>query len=233
MKKILIFAVALMLSTPLFAQDDVRSHIQVTGYASREIIPDEFTLTIEISESDSKGRRTLQEQEREMVEALKKADIDTKSDLRLADNSSDYFRRGVSLATRRYELTLHSNRELVAAFDALRPLALSSVTLTKARCTTLEEIRAALRREAIQNARTKASEIATAIDQSIGSCYYVVDYNSGGDMNFSARNYTKRVMNYDGISVAAESAVEEFVPEFSNERIDYTLQAKFELLPRE
>ncbi len=230
MRKIIIFAVALMLCEPLFAQELERNIIQVTGFASREITPDEFTLDIELSESDSKGRRTLQQQEREMIAALKGVDIDTNKDLRLADNSSDYFRRGVSVATRRYKLTLHSNYELTAAFDALRPLGLSSVTLTKAICTQLEEIRAELRREAILNARAKANEIATAIDQSIGSCIYVLDYNSGGDMNFSPRNYANRAKGYSSADFAAESEV--FVPEFTKERVEYSLQAKFELHPQ-
>ena len=93
-----------------------------------------------------------------------------------------------------------------------------------------EEIRAELRREAILNARAKANEIATAIDQSIGSCIYVLDYNSGGDINFSPRNYANRAKGYSSADFAAESEV--FVPEFTKERVEYSLQAKFELHPQ-
>jgi hypothetical protein len=89
---------------------------------------------------------------------------------------------------------------------------------------------AELRREAILNARAKANEIATAIDQSIGSCIYVIDYNSGGDINFSARNYANRAKGYSSADFAAESEV--FVPEFTKERVEYSLQAKFELHPQ-
>lgn len=228
MRTLLTIVLTLILSTPLYAMEHEPSFIQVTGNASREITPDKFTIKIEISENDSKGKRPLQEQEREIITALKKINIDTKEQLRLADNSSDYFRRGISLATRHYELTLNSSNELVAAFDALRPLGLSSVTLTKAICTNLEQIRAELRREAIINARDKASEIASAIGQSIGSCFYIVDYNTADEKNFA-----KRRIDYYDTPAIAESALDHFTPEFNSSYINYSLQAKFDLLPLE
>ena len=102
------------------------------------------------------------------------------------------------------------------------------MTLTKAICTNLEQIRAELRREAIINARDKASEIASAIGQSIGSCFYIVDYNTADEMNFAKR----RIDYYETIAIA-ESALDHFTPEFNSSYINYSLQAKFDLLPLE
>ena len=102
------------------------------------------------------------------------------------------------------------------------------MTLTKAICTNLEQIRAELRREAIINARDKASEIASAIGQSIGSCFYIVDYNTADEMNFA-----KRRIDYYETPAIAESALDHFTPEFNSSYINYSLQAKFDLLPLE
>lgn len=229
MKHIITFAIALLATLPLYAQNDEQGFVQVTGYASREVSPDEFTLSIEISEGDSKGRHALQEQEQAIVDALEAAKIDVDNNLRLVDNSSDYFRHGISLAQRRYELTLHSNDQLVAAFDALHPLGLSSVTLTKASCSTLEQIRDELRREAICNARNKAQNLAEAIEQSIGACIMIVDYNNDSNTNFSGLAF-KRKSNVEYAAVTVESP-KQFTPEFRSVRIEHQLSAKFELLP--
>lgn len=229
MKHILLFAIALLVATPLCAQNDEQGFIQVTGYASREVSPDEFTLSIKISESDTKGRRTLQEQENEMIKVLEAAQIDVDSDLHLVDNSSDYFRRGISLAERRYELTLHSNDELVAAFNALQPLGLSNVTLTKVTCSTLEQIRNELRCEAICDARNKAKDLAEAIEQSIGACIMIADFNNNTNTNFSSVALKRNTKVEYAVVTVSEPV--KFTPEFRSVRIEHQLNAKFELLP--
>ena len=226
MKRLLLLAMALVGATMAYAQEDSAS-VNVTGYAEVELVPDLFTLRITIAERDSKGKIAVDEQQRSMIKALKGVGIDTEEALKLANSSIDYYRRGDSLNTICYELTLNSSEELGAAFRALQPLGLSSVDITQATCSTLDESVAELRRQAIINARTKANDLAEAIGQSIGSCTYINDYNTSTHFNatmLKSRNGVAEAAYYDSSS--------EPQLDFRSEKLTYSVQARFELLPR-
>lgn len=221
-------AVALVVAFGVSAHEPETNEVIVNGYAERIVTPNKFTLAITISESDSKGRMSLDEQERNMTKALKAAGFDTDEALRLKDNFSSYNRRG-GYATRYYDLIVFGAEDLANAFATLESLNLHSVSLRSATCTNLDELRDELRREAIRDAKRNAEVLAGAIDQSIGRCTYIHDYNSNGDVVFN----TNSGMKMRGIgSIGYDAAVEEVASEpmeFAGSKISHTIQAKFEL----
>ena len=211
------------------AQESVRDEVVVNGYAERKVTPDKFTIAITISETDSKGRISLDEQEKAMIKCLRAEGFDTEEALRLKNNYSSYMRRG-AFATRDYELVVHGAERLSVALAALEELNLHSVSLSRATCTNLDAIREELRREAMRDAKHNAEVLAGAIEQEIGPCTYIHDYNSNGDVYFSVNRAMKsRAYAMDS---AAEGLVEEAEPmEFAETTITHTIQAKFQLLP--
>ena len=211
------------------AQESVRDEVVVNGYAQRKVTPDKFTVAITISETDSKGRISLDEQENAMIKCLRAEDFDIDEALRLKNNYSSYMRRG-ALATRDYELVVHGAERLSVALAVLEELNLHSVSLSSATCTNLDAIREELRREAMRDAKHNAEVLAGAIEQKIGPCTYIHDYNSNGDVYFSVNRAMKsRAYTMDS---AAEGFVEESEPmEFAETTISHTIQAKFQLLP--
>lgn len=231
MKRLILIAVAMFAAGSISAQQTSnKSFVQVYGYAEREVTPNEFTLSISIAERDSKGKISVAEQERAMIEALRHANIDVEEQLRLADSASNYFKRGISLTTTNYELKLNSSDELMAAMRALDPLALSSVELTRVANSNMDQIYAEMRREAIVDARTRANELAAAIDQKIGSCTAINDYNSSNSIVFRDHiNMKTRVMENRFTEKAAAYDAPEL--EFQSNKITYSVQASFVLLP--
>ena len=65
------------------AQESVRDEGVVYGYAERKVVPDKVTIAITISETDTKGRISLDEQERSIIRSLESAGFDTDEALRL------------------------------------------------------------------------------------------------------------------------------------------------------
>lgn len=229
MKRLILCALALVVAFGATAQETERNEVVVNGYAERMVTPNKFTIAIVISETDTKGRTSLDEQERDMMRVLKSAGFDTAEALRLKNNYSSYRRRG-TLATRNYEFTVFGAEDLSRAFEVLEGLNLHSVSLKSATCTNLDEIRAELRREAIRDAKQNAKVLAEAIDQEIGACTYICDYNSNGDVVFSVNSgMMKRAHSYDAAVV--ESATEMDAIEFADSKLSHTIQAKFQLLP--
>ena len=80
------------------------------------------------------------------------------------------------------------------------------------------------------DARAKASQLATAIGQGIGSCLYINDYNTSTHYNAAVMKSNRGRVSEE--AAAATDAVEaEPDLEFRSSKLTYNVQARFELLP--
>lgn len=230
MRRFILCALALVVAWGASAQESVRDEVVVNGYAERKVTPDKFTVAITISETDSKGRISLDEQERSIIKSLRAEGFDTDEALRLKNNYSSYMRRG-ALATRDYELVVHGAERLSVALATLEELNLHSVSLSRATCTNLDAIREELRREAMRDAKRNAEVLAEAIEQEVGSCTYILDNNSNGDVYFNVNSGVRirGISSFDDLSEAYAKKAEPM--EFAETTISHTIQAKFQLLP--
>ncbi len=233
MKKMMLFAAAMIaLSSFGFSAkaqtiEKQTPYVSVNGYSEIKVTPDEIFLSITLDESDTKGKVTLEEQRKAMFQALKRLKINLEEQLKVVDMSSEYFRRKSSLAATKYELKVGSATEAREVFEALDAVKVSNVNIVRAQCSKYEEYRAEARKAAIRDAKAKATQLAEAIEQSIGPCFEINDYNTSSQPVVVKRASMMRAANMD--SVAAEEAYVEPDIEFEQIRITYNVSAKFEL----
>lgn len=228
MKKIWILALAAFCSLAAVAQenDAYPSFVQVTGTAEREVVPDEIYLSITINERDSKGRITVEEQQRAMLAALRRQGVDVDKQLKMIDLTSSFLKKRTSVATAQYRLKLGSSAEVTRVWQVLDELGISQVNVEKVSHSELPRFKAEVRTEAMRAARDNASALAEAIGQRIGKCFYIYDSNSGIMPKFYAANTMVRAALADGIE-AVEEDME--AVEFRTIRLQYHVQAKFVL----
>lgn len=229
MKKIWLLMLAAALSLSALAQENVGpypSFVQVQGTAEREIIPDEIYLAITISERDSKGKISVEQQQREMLAALRRQGVDIERQLKMVDLSSSYFKKRTTVATAQYRLKLGSSAEVTRVWQALDELGISQVNVEKVSHSELARFKAEVRSDAIRAARDNARALAEAIGQQIGKCFYIYDSNSGIMPKFYAANTMMRAAMADGVE-AVEADME--AVEFRTIRLQYHVQAKFVL----
>ena len=135
MKKLILMAAVMLSVLPAAAQEQASkfdaSYIQVWGQAEKEITPDEFYLSVTINEKDSKGKISIQTQERAMLDALKKLGVDTQKQLRVVDMSSEYFKKGNALAWKQFQLKLNTPEQVAQVFGSLNDLGISNVSMEK------------------------------------------------------------------------------------------------------
>ena len=138
--------------------------------------------------------------------------------------SSEYYRRGSSLATTQYELKLTSAEAVSLVFVTLNKSGITNVAVSRTACSKINEYRKQARQEAILNAQSRARDLAEAVGQSIGVCYEINDYTN------EARETSSRVMMAKN-SVSADMASAETTPnvEFEQIVINYNVSAKFVL----
>ncbi len=230
MKRLILIAAVALMALPAMAQpyqEAYPSYIQVNGRAEKEITPDEFYLSITINERESKGKITVEQQQREMVAALKRMGINTEKQLKVANMSSEFFKKNTSVATAKYQLQLASPAQVMKVYQILDGIGISNVSILKVSHSKIDEMKQQVRVEAMQNAQQSARTMAQAVGQSIGKCFYIYDSNS--DMmpvyynNFAVMRSAK--MNAD----TAEGAADEEPLDFKTIKLQYNVQAKFVL----
>ena len=180
MKKLIAMAVVALMTLPAAAQmqEAYPSYIQVTGRAEKELTPDEFYLQIVINERDSKGKISVESQQRDMVAVLRKLGVDVEKQLKMANLSSEFFKKNTSVAMAKYQLQLGSSGEVAKVWQALDDLGISNISILKVTHSQLDKYKQEVRLEAMRNARESAQEMAGAIGQTIGKCFYIYDSNS-------------------------------------------------------
>ena len=114
MKKLILIAAVALMALPAAAQvqEAFPSYIQVNGRAEKEITPDEFYLSVIINERDSKGKISVESQQRDMIAALKRLGVNVEKQLKVANLSSEFFKKKTSVATAKYQLQLGSAAEV-------------------------------------------------------------------------------------------------------------------------
>lgn len=228
MKRFILAAAVALLALPAAAQvqEAFPSYIQVNGRAEREIAPDEFYLQIVINERDSKGKVSVESQQRDMIAALKRLGVNVEKQLKVANLSSEFFKKNTSVATAKYQLQLGSSVEVGKVWQALDGLGISNVSILKVSHSQLERYKSEVRVEAMRNAKQNAATLAEAIGQTIGKCFYV--YDSNNDVMPVFYN-NMAVMRSAKAFDAAEAAAGEEPLDFKTIKLQYSVQAKFVL----
>ena len=226
MKRFILAAAVALLALPAAAQvqEAFPSYIQVNGRAEREIAPDEFYLQIVINERDSKGKVSVESQQRDMIAALKRLGVNVEKQLKVANLSSEFFKKNTSVATAKYQLQLGSSAEVGKVWQALDGLGISNVSILKVSHSQLERYKSEVRVEAMRNAKQNAATLAEAIGQTIGKCFYV--YDSNNDVMPVFYN-NMAVMRSAKAFDAAEAAAGEEPLDFKTIKLQYSVQAKF------
>ena len=220
MKKLMLIAAVALMALPAAAQvqEAFPSYIQVNGRAEKEITPDEFYLSIVINERDSKGKISVESQQRDMIAALKRLGVNVEKQLKVANLSSEFFKKKTSVATAKYQLQLGSAAEVSKVWQALDILKVSH--------SKIDQYKEQVRVEAMQNAKQSAQTLAQAIGQSVGKCFYIYDSNNNVMPVFYDNMAVMRSAKAAGL---AEDAAADEPLDFKTIKLQYNVQAKFVL----
>lgn len=182
MKKMLFAAVMIVCAavgtaTAQVVEEKFPCYVEVSGYAERNVTPDTFYISIVLAEKDSKGKISVENQQRDMIAALKRIGVDTDKQLTMVDMTGEYFKKNNTLVTAQYRLKLTSAADVRRAYSLLSDIGISNVSMRSVSYSKIADVRNEVRVESIKNARDKASMLAVALDQTIGDCIRINDYS--------------------------------------------------------
>ncbi len=224
----------LLLSTAGWAQQGEKNFIdqpymEVTGKAEMEVIPNEIYLQIQLNESDTKNKVSLQVQEQRMIEALQDLGIDTQKDLRIKDAFSNFRRKIFSqndiLLSKKYELLVHDGVTAGKVLLALEKIDIANVSIDRVDHSEIEKFRRQVKVNAIKVAKEKAQELAQAIGQTAGKALYVQEVDFGG----FAPQYSNIALNQSAGSFDTGMKDKVASLDFETIKLQYTILCRFEL----
>lgn len=232
MKKFFLFAAgcaiasAFCLKAEAQIQESCRSYIEVNGYAEREVAPDVFYMNICLDEQDTKRKKSLEEEQHTMIKALKTAGIDTEKQLKQLSLDSRYFSRKTNLSRAEYELKLTRTEDVSKVWRVMDGLGISKVSFTKAECSRIAEVKGEVQAEAVRNAKAQAQNMAEAIGQQAGKCFYIFCSNGGVPVLYAQNRLMTKTMV---LNDSAESEEAEETVHFGHIKVTANVSAKFAL----
>ena len=207
-------------------------YIEVSALVDTLVVPDRIYVSITLNEADSKNKKSVEEQEKQLEMTLKKLKINTDKDLSVLGYSSDfkkYFLKGQNiLKTKKYSLLVRDAYTLGNVIISLEEAGISNTEVEKVEHSKSKELLLELNSEAVKRSRITADKLVKSLNQKAGKALYIYA-NESQDM------YGEEPLVYyrgrDPIEVSKISASEEFLRklDFQKMRFSVTVNIKYQL----
>ena len=208
-------------------------YIEVGATIDTLVVPDRIYVSITLNEADSKNKKSVEEQEKQLETILKKLKINTDKDLSVLGYSSDfkkYFLKGQNiLKTKKYSLLVRDAYTLGNVIISLEEAGISNTEVEKVEYSKSKELLLELKSEAVKKSRITADKLVKPLNQKAGKALYISDTNYGGIEDYeyvTVRNIALQEMDYK-----RESASEEFLRKLDFQKIKFstTVYVKYQL----
>lgn len=208
-------------------------YIEVSASVDTLVVPDRIYVSITLNEADSKNKKSVEEQEKQLEAILKKLKINTDKDLSVLGYSSDfkkYFLKGQSiLKTKKFSLLVRDAYTLGNVLISLEEAGISNTEVEKVEYSKSKELLLELKSEAVKRSRITADKLVKPLNQKAGKALYISDTNYGGIEDYeyaTVGNIALQEMDYK-----KESASEEFLRKLDFQKIKFstTVYVKYQL----
>lgn len=182
MKKVLILLFGFFFTISLLAQTknflDV-PYLETSARVDTLVTPDKIYLSITIQEKDSKGRKSVEEQENKMARSLQSLGINLDKQLVIKDLSSNFkkyfLRQKEVLKSKQYSLLVYSGKKAGEVMVALEKLNIANAYLEKTEYSKMDELELELKSLAVKKAKKKAEALTAPLGQKVGTAIHILD----------------------------------------------------------
>ncbi|MCV6629176.1 MAG: SIMPL domain-containing protein [Flavobacteriaceae bacterium] len=179
MKKLFLLLTLLVFGIGFGQEKQETPILKTQASFTTEVIPDRIYLGIQLSESDTKGRTSLEHLELQLKKVLENNQVDLKKQLTLGNLSSNfrkYFLKKQDVhKTKYYELVLYTAPQTSKILRELAQHAISNVRLLKTEYSKLEALKIELKGKAAAKAKKQAESMMAGLGQKLGLAIYVSD----------------------------------------------------------
>lgn len=230
MKRNVIILLAVFLGFSAIAQGQKnfidQNFIEVKGIAKMEVVPNEIYLNIHLDEKDTKNKESIEQLEKQMFVALKKAGIDLEKQLSVSDfasNLKNYFIKRTDIKkSKDFELLVHNSHTLAKVFVELEKIKISNINIIRVDHSEIEKYRKQVKINAIKAGKAKAEALTEAIGQKVGKAIYINETSSR-----YKNEYANTAIRIRGVSSLSEMNMPEL--DFQKIKLEYSVLLRFAL----
>lgn len=226
MRRFILFILTMttLFSTMEAQNKDQYRYIEVTGTAELEVIPNEIYLSIQLNEADWKNRRSLEQLEQDVINAIRKLGIPTEN-LSISGANSKLekeFWRGKQIYGRKdYVLKLTEADKIGQVMRELEQKKIANVNLLKVDHSDMDKFKKEVKILAMKNAKEKADYLLEAIGEKTAKPIYIQE------RNYSPPTYRSNM--YMAKSVDAAEYKKGYAIKFQEMKLIYEIFARFEI----
>ncbi|RLD78525.1 MAG: SIMPL domain-containing protein [Bacteroidetes bacterium] len=221
--------VAVIFSTAVFSQAKNyldKPYFEIRATADTLVTPDRIFIQINISESDTKGKISIEQLERKMYKTLKNIGIDTDENLRVDDMSSNYkkylLKKKDILKSKSFSLMVEDAKTLSKVFMGLENIGISKTSIKRIEYSKDKEVQFLMKQKALKIAQKEAKLLTNSIGQKIGKAIFISAQSY--PQNYARNDYQIRMKSEVAMAPAPPIDVE-----FKKMKISSSINIIFEL----
>lgn len=230
MKKLL-FTLIILISLHSFSQNKPltdKPFIEASGQADTLVIPNKIWINVTLMEKDSKGKKSVEELETDMIQKLKSIGINTEKDLSLnymSSNFKNYVLKQTDIfKSKSYSILVTDAKTTAKVFIGLEEIGISNVRIDKTENTEAKRIKLLLNAKAILNAKQTAESFTKPLNQKVGNAVQISNFD---DLSNQLNGRISGVLLTGYATKRYEAESNESNIEFEKIKISSSVQAKF------
>jgi len=182
MKKLL-FTFMMLVSLHSFSQNKNifdKPFIEASGQADTLVIPNKIWINVMLTEKDSKGKKSVEELEKEMIQKLESIGINTQKDVSLnymSSNFKNYVLKQTDIfKSKSYSVLVTDAKTTAKVFIGLEEIGISNVNIQKTENTEAKNIKLLINAKAIRNAKQTAESFTKPLNQKVGNAVQISNF---------------------------------------------------------
>ena len=228
--KNLLFALLIFITINAFSQNKSiyeKPFIEVSGQADTLVLPNKIWINVLLMEKDTKGKKSVEDLEKEMILKLQEIGINTDKNVSVKDMSSNYkiylLRQNDVFKSKTYSVLVTNAQTASKVFLGLEKIGISNVQIEKIENDQQKNIRLLLNEKAILRAKQIAEILTKPLSQKVGNA---IQINNFEDIS------NQLMGNIAGIAVRAQGSFYSEAPsepniEFEKIKIVSNVQVRF------
>lgn len=170
----------LIISVSSFSQEKNfidKPYIEVEGKADTLVTPNRIYIDVLITEKDTKGKKSVEDLEKEMFIKLQAIGVDIKKDVSMKDMLSTfkkYFLKSTDIQkSKSYSILVYDATQTTKVFIGLEEIGISNVNIEKTEHSESQNIQLKINSKAIKNAKATAESYLNPLNQKVGKAIFI------------------------------------------------------------
>ncbi len=228
-------AIAMLVGLVSFAQQKNyldKSYLEVSGQADTLVLPDKIWIAVLLTEKDTRGKKSVEDLEKEMIKKLDEIGIDVEKNLTIQDMSSNfksYFLKQTDiLKAKSYSILTKDATTASKIFIGLEAIGISNVSIEKTENSNQKNTQLIMNSKAMEDAKQNAISFTKPLHQKLGNAIHISGFSELSNQLAGSVNGI-RIRGLSSIGYASEMSKIAPNIEFEKIKISSSIQVQFSL----